>query len=500
MAQVAVLPNNYGPAQSFLDRPYIPMLIDGKWVASASGKTFDTDNPSTGERLTSIAQGEAEDVNRAVSAARRAFEGPWSQLKPFDRQHLLLRLADLVEANFEQLAWLDSLDMGGPIARTSLGKRRAVALLRFYAGLATSIHGQTIPDSMPGEFFSYTAREPVGVVGAIIPWNGPLGLTIWKAGPALATGCTLVLKPSEDASLSPVRFAELVMEAGYPPGVLNVVTGMGSAGAALAAHPDVDKVAFTGSTATGQEVIRASAVNIKRVSLELGGKSPDIVFDDAELDAAVPGAAMAAFANTGQICCAGTRLLVQRGIHDEFVERVAKYAQSLKVGSSLDPQTQIGPLTSARQLKKVCGYLDIGKTEGANAVTGGNRPTGQGLEKGFYVSPTVFSEVDSKMRIAREEIFGPVISVLPFDSVDDAVRIGNDTSFGLGSGVWTRDVSKVHRIARRLKAGTVWVNCYMAMDPAIPFGGYKMSGYGRESGVEHLEEYLATKAVVVKLA
>jgi aldehyde dehydrogenase (NAD+) len=477
------------------------LLINGKWVPSASGETFDAVNPSSGEKLGTIPLGDAEDINRAVIAARNAFESGWGRTKPFERQQLLLRLADLVEEHFDELASLDSLDMGGPISRTRLGKKRAVGMLRYYAGLATAIHGNTIENSIvPGEYLSYSTKEPVGVVGAIIPWNGPLGLSIWMTAPALATGCTVVLKPSEDASFSPLRFGELLMEAGYPPGVLNIVTGRGSAGAALAAHPDVNKVSFTGSTATGQEIIRASAVNVKRLSLELGGKSPDIVFADADLDAAVPGAAMAAFANSGQICSAGTRLFVQRSIYDEFVERVAAHAKSLRVGHSLDPDTQIGPLTSARQLEKVCGYFEAGKAEGARVQAGATRLTTPDLEKGFFVAPTVFSGVQASMRIAREEIFGPVISALPFDDIDDVVQKGNDTNFGLASGVWTKDVGKAHQVASRLRAGSVWINCYQAMDPAIPFGGYKMSGYGRVSGVDHVEEYLETKAVVLKYA
>lgn len=489
-----------GQLPSFLRNAVKLMLIDGQWVASVSGQTMEAINPSTGEVLGRVQKGDAQDVDLAVRAARRAFEGDWRKVKPFERQSLLLRLADLVEANADELYWLDSLDMGAPISRIPRVRKRDVARLRYYAGLATTIHGHTIENSItPGEYLSYTAKEPIGVVGAIIPWNGPMGMTIWKVGPALATGCTIVLKPSEDASLSALRFAELAMEAGYPPGVINVVTGAGAAGAALAEHPDVDKIAFTGSTATGQQIIRASAVNVKRVSLELGGKSPDIVFDDADMEAAVPGAAMAAFTNTGQLCMAGTRLLVQRGIYDEFVERVAKFADTLRVGHSMDPQTQIGPISSARQLEKVCGYLEVGKQEGAKALSGGTRLAKPGLEGGFYVAPTVFRDVDSQMRIANEEIFGPVLSALPFDTLEDAVRVGNATPFGLAGGVWTRDVGKAHQVARRLRAGTVWVNCYNTLDTAVPFGGYKMSGYGKESGVEHIDEYLETKAVFIKI-
>jgi aldehyde dehydrogenase (NAD+) len=485
----------------YADGSYKKMLIDGKWVDAASGKRFQTHNPATGELLATVAEGDAEDINRAVKAARRAFEGPWSKVKPYERQAMLLKLHDLVEKHFEELSTLDTVDMGAPIQRTLGNRRRVLGMLRYYAGQATALHGETIENSLPGEIFSYTLKEPVGVVGAIIPWNGPLGASVWKIGPALATGCTVILKPAEEAPLTSLRLAELVQEAGVPDGVVNVVPGYGeTAGAALSSHPDVDKVAFTGSHMTGQAIIKASAGNLKRVSLELGGKSPDIVFADADLEAAVPGAAMAVFSNSGQICSAGTRLFVEQKIYDEFVGRVAEYGKKLKVGNGMDPDTQIGPLVSEQQLERVSGYLAVGAREGAKALAGGARLTEGALAKGYFVPPTVFANVRDDMRIAQEEIFGPVISAISFKDTDELIKRANATTFGLGSGVWTRDVSKAHQMAKAIRAGSVWVNCYQAMDPAVPFGGYKMSGYGRESGKQHVEEYLNVKAVWIKTA
>lgn len=475
------------------------LLINGEWTAARSGRCFDSVNPSNGEVIARIADGGPADIDAAVAAARDAFEGPWRRTKPTERQGLLLALAELVERNYDELAYLQALEFGGPISAMRAGRERPMALLRFYAGLATGIHGQTIENSLPGEFLSYTLREPIGVVGAITPWNGPLTVCITKIAPALAAGCTVVLKPSEEASLAALRLGELAVEAGVPAGVLNIVTGAGEAGAALAAHPDVDKLGFTGSTATGQAIIRASAGNVKRLSLELGGKSPDIVFADADLDAAARGAAMAVFANSGQLCCAGSRLLVERSIHDEFVERVAAVGRALKIGDSLDPATQIGPLVSRKQLERVCGYLEAGRHDGATAISGGARSTEGTLAQGFFVPPTVFSGVHNSMRIAREEIFGPVVSAMPFDDIDEALAVANDTPFGLGAGVWTRDVQKAHRVSAELRSGTVWINCYLQMDPSIPFGGYRMSGYGREFGTRHIEEFLQTKSVVLQM-
>ena len=494
---VAMSPENSAsaPAES-LRR----MFIGGEWVEALSGRVLETRNPATGQLLATIPRSEAADIDRAVAAARAAFEGPWSRFKPYERQVLLLRIADLFEQRWDELALSDTLDMGMPITRTRANRNRVIGMLRYYAGMATALHGETIGNSLPGEVVSMTRREPVGVVGAIIPWNAPTAASIWKIGPALATGCTIVLKPSEEAPLTPLLIAGIMADAGVPSGVVNVVTGTGAeAGAPLAAHPGVDKIVFTGSTATGQSIVRASAGNLKRVSVELGGKSPVIVCADADLDKSVPIAAMSVFANSGQICIAGSRLFVERSIHEEFVGRVAAFAERLKIGDGSDPETEIGPLISERQYARVAGYLGAAEREGARLVTGGNRLMEGAFAAGHFVAPTVFADVDDGMTIAREEIFGPVISALPFDTIDEAIRRANDTPYGLAAGVFTRDLAKAHRLANSLRAGSVWVNTYHAIDPAVPFGGYKMSGYGREGGAEHLGEYLNTKAVFIKL-
>ncbi|WP_088190013.1 aldehyde dehydrogenase family protein [Sphingobium sp. Z007] len=487
------------PRPALLDTPEQDMLIGGQRVPALSGKRFETRNPATGALLATVAQGGAEDVDRAVKSARAAFEGPWRRMKPVERQRIMLRLADLVEQHFEELAMLDTLDLGAPYSRTFMGKARAGALLRYYAGQATLIAGDTIDNSAMGDVMSHTLKEPIGVVAAINPWNGPIGMSVWKAGPVLASGCTLVMKPAEQTPLSALRFGELCLEAGVPDGVINVVTGLGDAGAALSSHPDVDKIAFTGSTGVGEKILHAAAGTMKRVTVELGGKSPNIVFADADLDKAVPAAAMAVFANAGQICSAGTRLFVQSAIHDEFMERLSAFTKTIKVGDPLDPTTQIGPVVSAPQMDKILAFIASAHNEGARPLTGGNRMTGAGYDAGYFIEPTIFTHVADDMTIAREEIFGPVLSAFTFDTIEEVLTRANATEFGLGSGVWTRDLATAHIMARGIRAGSVWVNCYQMLDPAVPFGGYRMSGFGRESGAHHIEDYLETKAVWIKL-
>jgi aldehyde dehydrogenase (NAD+) len=477
-----------------LDRIDQDMLIDGQRVPALSGKRFETRNPATGELLANVADGDAADVDRAVRAARAAFEGPWSRMKAVERQRIMLRLADLVEEHFDELAMLDTLDLGAPYSRTTLGKARAGALLRYYAGQATLISGDTLPNAAVGDVISHTLKEPIGVVGAINPWNGPVGMSVWKAGPVLATGCTLVMKPAEQTPLSALRFAELCLEAGVP-----ASNDIDAAGAAMSTHPDIDKIAFTGSTGVGEKIIRAAAGTMKRVSVELGGKSPNIVFADADLDKAVPAAAMAVFANAGQICSAGTRLFVQSSIREEFMERLAAFTKTIKVGDPLDPDTQMGPVVSAVQMDKILAYIDGAIAEGAEALVGGKRMSGAGYDNGYFLEPTIFTGLSDSMTIVREEIFGPVLSALSFDTIEEAVQRANATEFGLASGVWTTNLATAHRMARGIRAGSVWINCYQMLDPGVPFGGYKMSGFGRESGPHHIEDYLETKAVWIKL-
>jgi len=504
MAQARVAPSYPGldqGVQHFVSSRTRRMLIDGKWVEAASGKTFTTYDPATEEPLAEIAAGDKEDVERAVRAARRAFEGgPWRRMTPSERGRALWKLADLIEAHGEEFAQLETLDNGKPLSVARVADIPLVVdHFRYYAGWATKVEGETIPVSTPGmRMLNYTLREPVGVVGQIIPWNFPLLMAAWKLGAALACGNTVVLKPAEQTPLSAIRLGELLDEAGIPPGVVNIVTGFGeTAGAAIAAHPDVDKVAFTGSTEIGHEIMRAAAGNLKRVSLELGGKSPNIVFADADLDAAAIGAASAIYFNHGQCCCAGSRLFIEKGAYDKVMPRLIEYSEKIKLGPGMDPGTEMGPLVSSEQFKRVNGYLAAGAQEGARIATGGGRP--KQMKKGYFVAPTVFTDVRADMQVTREEIFGPVVCAIPFKDIDEVAAAGNDTTYGLAAAVWTRDIQKAHRLAETIKAGTVWINCYNMFDAASPFGGYKQSGFGREMGKAALELYTQIKSVWVNL-
>src|SRR6202789_344229 len=473
------------------------LLINGKWVEAASGKTFPTYNPATGEVLANIAAGDKEDIDRAVKAARAAFEsGPWSKITPSERGRMIWKIADLIDEHLEEFAQLESLDNGKPLTVARVADVPLAAdLFRYMAGWATKIEGNTIPISSGGgktQYLAYTVREPIGVVGQIIPWNFPLLMAAWKLGPALATGCTVVLKPAEQTPLSALLLGELIQEAGIPDGVVNIVPGYGeTAGAALAAHPDVDKVAFTGSTEVGKLILQAATGNLKKVSLELGGKSPNIIFDDADLDSAIPGAASAIFFNQGQCCCAGSRLYVEKKAFDKVVEGVAANASKIRVRQGFDPDSDLGPLVSEEQLNRVCGYLESGAKEGAKAVTGGSR---EGTT-GYFVKPTVLVNTNPKMKVVQEEIFGPVVTAIPFSDPSEIVATANDTIYGLAAGIWTRDIKKAHSMASKIKAGTVWINCYNIFDASLPFGGYKQSGWGREMGHEVLEHYTEVKSV-----
>jgi aldehyde dehydrogenase (NAD+) len=475
------------------------LLINGEW---ADGSTkLDTINPATGEVLTQIVEASADDVDPAVKAARRAFgdhTGQWRKMSASERGRLLWRLADLVEKNLDELAELETLDNGKPIFESKfVDMPMVVDVLRYYAGLATKIHGETV--NTFENAFTYTLREPVGVVGLIIPWNFPLLLASWKVGPALACGCTIILKPAEQTPLTTLRFGELAIEAGVPAGVLNIVTGGPETGKAIVRHPGIDKIAFTGSTAVGKEIMRSAADTLKRVTLELGGKSPNIVFADSDIDSAVKGAINGSFYGKGEVCNAGSRLFVESKVQDEFMEKLVGRAKKMQPADPLDPKTRMGAVVSQEQMQTVLCYIEAGKKEGAKLITGGNRVSVDG-GKGFFIEPTIFGEVKNDMKIAQEEIFGPVLAMLSFDDVDQVIDLANRNQYGLAAAVWTRDIKKAHMISRQLHAGTVWINTYGLMDAALPFGGYKSSGFGRELGAHAIEHYTELKTVWLNMA
>lgn len=472
------------------------LYINGEWVDSVSGKTFETVNPATGEKLADVAEANPEDIDRAVRAAREAFDhGPWTKMSAAERSRLIYKLADLMETHQLELAQLETLDNGKPIRETSNADiPLAIEHFRYFAGWSTKMVGQTIP--VQGAYFNYTRYEAVGVVGQIIPWNFPLLMAAWKLGAALATGCTIVLKPAEQTPLSVLYLARLADEAGFPKGVLNIVPGYGkTAGEPLVHHDLVDKIAFTGSTAVGKAIMKQASDSLKRVTLELGGKSPNIILPDADLTKAVPGALSGIMFNQGQVCCAGSRLYVQKSLYDNVVADLVSQTKSIKQGNGLADETTMGPLVSAQQQKRVKTYIDKGIEEGAEVLAGGNIP----FDQGYFVEPTIFADVDHSMTIAREEIFGPVVAAMPFDDLDDLIAKANDTAYGLAAGVWTQDLKKAHYIAHGIKAGTVWVNCYNVFDAASPFGGYKQSGIGREMGSYALDNYTEVKSVWINM-
>lgn len=487
-------------ASSIVARPQIrhtECFIGGKWVPSASGKTFETINPATEEVLAQVAEGDEADVDAAVHAAREALEnGPWSRMDARDRGRLMNKLADLIEEEAEELAALETLDNGKPIRDARAADLPlSIDCLRYYAGYADKIHGQTIP--VRGNYFTYTRREPVGVVGQIIPWNFPILMVCWKWGPALAAGCTIVIKPAEQTPLTCLRLARLAQKAGIPDGVINVVPGYGpTAGASIVKHKGVDKVGFTGEYKTAQIIMRDASTTLKRLTFELGGKSPNIVFADADLDAAAAGAHFGLYFNQGQCCCAGSRLFVQDKIYDQFVDKLVGMNKTRKLGNPLDPQTEQGPQVDKAQFDKILHYINVGKSEGAACLSGG----GRALDRGFFVQPTLFANVTDEMTIAKDEIFGPVLSILRFKDANEIVDRANNTFYGLAAAVWTRDISKAHHLAAKIKAGTIWINCYDVFDAAAPFGGFKLSGMGRELGERGLDAYTETKTVTVSLA
>jgi phenylacetaldehyde dehydrogenase len=477
------------------------LLLDGQWVDAASGRTFDTFNPATGDVLARVAAADAEDVDRTVTAATRALHGPWGSLTPADRAKCLWRFADLMEEHADALATLESLDNGKPFAIARHGDIPFAAdTLRYMAGLARGLHGETVPLTAPFQpgqrFFAYTLKEPVGVVGQIIPWNFPILMAAWKLGPALAAGCTILLKPAEQTPLTALYLGQLAIEAGIPNGVLNVLPGYGeTAGAAIAAHPGIAKVAFTGSTEVGKLIVKAAAGNLKKVTLELGGKSPNVILEDADIAAATQGAAGGIFFNSGQVCTAGSRLFVHARHFDQVVDALVTGAEQTRLGHGFDTQATMGPLVSQEQLERVSGYVEWATREGARTPVGGKRGAGAG----YYYTPTVVVQTEPTHRIVREEVFGPVVAAVPFESVEEVISAANNTTYGLAAGIWTRDVHKAHQVAHALKAGTVWINTYHVYDNALPFGGYKQSGWGRELGKDALEHYTETKSVVTAL-
>ena len=477
------------------------LYIDGQWVDAESGKTFTTPNPATGQTLAEVAEGDKADIDKAVAAARRAFEGKWSKISARDRGRLIYRLSQLIESRSAELAAIETADNGKPIKETLyVDLPQVVENFEYFAGWATKIEGETIP--VPGQMFNYTLREPVGVCGQIIPWNFPLLMAAWKLAPALAAGNTIVLKPAEQTPVGAMELAKLIEEAGFPEGVVNVVPGYGeTAGAALASHPDIDKVAFTGSTEVGKLVAKAAADNLTKVSLELGGKAPNIVFADADMEQAVNGAMMGIFFNQGQVCCAGSRLFIDASVKDEFLDRFKERAGRVRVGDPMDKETQMGPQVSEEQLNRIKSYVDIAKGEGATVLAGGCPPTLEGdFQKGFFFQPTIFGDVTNSMRVAQEEIFGPVTSVITFKNEDELIKEANATIYGLSAGIWTRDIVRAHRFAKEIHAGTVWINTFNMFNAASPFGGFKQSGYGREMGKHALELYTHIKSVWVDLS